>query len=173
MLNIGGASFVFIMKKFLLMIAAVAMMVSCGGGENAASGSKAEDGDLSFSVQNGISGTTGSKNCFLPELGAPIMFEVADNGANADLTAKVTIKHSDKTEFEEMKEPAKLWISGREDANKDVKLSLTADEDSQKKLAEWLKAAPGTELEVVFKGTVPKADMEKLNAKECTNTLVF
>lgn len=174
MLNNSGAKFVLIMKKFLLMIAAVAMMVSCGGGENAGSGSKAEGGgELSFSVQNGISGTTGTKNCFLSELGAPIKFEVADQGENAELTAKVTFKHTDKTEFEEAKEPAKLWISGRQDDNKDIKLTLTADEESMKKLTDWVKAPAGTEVEVVFKGVVPKADMEKLNAKECTNTFVF
>ena len=161
------------MKKFLLMIAAVAMMASCGGNGENASGSNAESGDTGFSVQNGITGTTGSKNCFLPELGAPIKFEVADQGENAELTATVKIKRTDKTETEELKEPAKLWISGRQDDNKDVKLTLTADEDSMKKLADWIKAEPGTEVEVVFKGVVPKADMQKLNAKECTNTLVF
>jgi len=54
-----------------------------------------------------------------------------------------------------------------------VMLTLTADEDSQKKLVEWLKAPAGEEVEVVFKAKLPKADMDKLNAKECTNTLVF
>lgn len=152
------------MKKFLLMIAVVAMMVSCNN-----SGS----GDFTFSVQNGISGTTGTKNCHIPELGAPITFEVAGEGDILDVTAKITLKHSDKTEIEDMTKPAELWISGRDDDNKDVKLTLIADEDSQAKLAEWLKAATGENVEVVFKAKLPKADMEKLNAKECTNTLVI
>ncbi len=164
------------MKKFLLMIASVAMMVSCTGNANQ-SGSAQASGDnaekASFSVQNGISGTTGSKNCFLAELGAPITFEVAGEGDILDVTATVKVKHTDKTEVEEMTEPAKLWISGRDEDNKDVKLTLTADEDSQKKLVEWLKAPAGEEVEVVFKAKLPKADMDKLNAKECTNTLVF
>ena len=129
--------------------------------------------DYNFSVQNGISGTTGSKNCFIPELGAPIKFEVAGEGDILDVTAKVTLKHSEKTEIEEMKEPAKLWIRGKDEDNKDVKLTLIADEESQGKIAEWLKAAAGEEVEVVFKAQLPKADMDKLNAKECTNTLVF
>ena len=87
------------------MIAAVAMMVSCTGNANQGSGSaSAAGGDegYQFSVQNGISGTTGTKNCFLPELGAPISFEVAGEGDILDVTAKVTIKHKDKTEVEEM-----------------------------------------------------------------------
>ena len=164
------------MKKFLFLIASVAMMASCTGNANQGSGSAASgeaEQAASFSVQNGITGTTGSKNCFIPELGAPISFEVAGEGDNLDVTATVKVKHGDKTEFEEMTEPAKLWISGRDEDNKDVKLTLTADEDSQAKLVEWLKAAPGEEVELVFKAQLPKADMDKLNAKECTNTLVF
>ena len=163
------------MKKFLLMIAAIAMLVSCNNSGNQGSG--AANGDngesYSFSVQNGISGTTGTKNCHIPELGAPITFEVAGEGDILDVTAKITLKHSDKTEIEDMTKPAELWISGRDDDNKDVKLTLIADEDSQAKLAEWLKAATGENVEVVFKAKLPKADMEKLNAKECTNTLVI
>lgn len=165
------------MKKFLLMFAAVAMLVSCNGNSNQGSGSNATSGEAepaaTFSVQNGINGTTGSKNCFIPELGAPIKFEVAGEGDILDVTAKVTLKHSEKTEIEDMKEPAKLWISGKDEDNKDVKLTLIADEESQGKIAEWLKAAAGEEVEVVFKAQLPKADMDKLNAKECTNTLVF
>lgn len=163
------------MKKFLLMVAAVAMMVSCNNsgnqGSGAASGDNAEG--FSFSVQNGISGTTGTKNCHIPELGAPIKFEVAGEGDIVKTTAKINLKHSDKTEIEEMTKPAELWISGRDDDNEDVKLILIADEESQGKIVEWLKADPGTELEVVFKADLPKADMEKLNAKQTTNTLVI
>ena len=91
------------MKKFLLMFAAVAMLVSCNGNSNQGSGSNAKrrgDDNATFSVQNGISGTTGSKNCFIPELGAPIKFEVAGEGDILDVTAKVTLKHSEKTEVE-------------------------------------------------------------------------
>lgn len=164
------------MKKFLLMIASVAMMVSCTGNANQGSGSAAGEEKAeatSFSVQNGISGTTGSKNCFIPELGAPISFEVTGEGDVLDVKATVKLKHGEKTEFEEMTEPAKLWISGRDDDNKDIKLTLIADEESQSKLAEWLKAPAGEEVEVVFKAQLPKADMDKLNAKECTNTLVL
>ena len=164
------------MKKFLLMIATVAMMVSCTGNANQGSGSAASgeaEPAATFSVQNGISGTTGSKNCFIPELGAPISFEVQGEGDILDVKATVKLKHSEKTECEEMKEPAKLWISGRDEDNKDVKLTLLADEDSMAKIAEWLKAPAGEEIEVVFKAQLPKADMDKLNAKECTNTLVF
>lgn len=163
------------MKKFLLMIAAIAMLVSCNNSGNQGSGAANGNNDesYSFSVQNGISGTTGTKNCHIPELGAPITFEVAGEGDILDVTAKITLKHSDKTEIEDMTKPAELWISGRDDDNKDVKLTLIADEDSQAKLAEWLKAATGENVEVVFKAKLPKADMEKLNAKECTNTLVI
>ena len=163
------------MKKFLLMIAAIAIMVSCNNSGNQGSGAANGNNDesYSFSVQNGISGTTGTKNCHIPELGAPITFEVAGEGDILDVTAKITLKHSDKTEIEDMTKPAELWISGRDDDNKDVKLTLIADEDSQAKLAEWLKAATGENVEVVFKAKLPKADMEKLNAKECTNTLVI
>ena len=156
------------MKKFLLMIATVAMMVSCTGNANQGSGSAASgeaEPAATFSVQNGISGTTGSKNCFIPELGAPISFEVQGEGDILDVKATVKLKHSEKTEFEEMKEPAKLWISGRDEDDN--------DEDSMAKIAEWLKAPAGEEIEVVFKAQLPKADMDKLNAKECTNTLVF
>ena len=163
------------MKKFLLMIAAIAIMVSCNNSGNQGSGAANGNNDesYSFSVQNGISGTTGTKNCHIPELGAPITFEVTGEGDILDVTAKITLKHSDKTEIEDMTKPAELWISGRDDDNKDVKLTLIADEDSQAKLAEWLKAATGENVEVVFKAKLPKADMEKLNAKECTNTLVI
>ena len=163
------------MKKILLMIAAIAIMVSCNNSGNQGSGAANGNNDesYSFSVQNGISGTTGTKNCHIPELGAPITFEVAGEGDILDVTAKITLKHSDKTEIEDMTKPAELWISGRDDDNKDVKLTLIADEDSQAKLAEWLKAATGENVEVVFKAKLPKADMDKLNAKECTNTLVI
>ena len=91
----------------------------------------------------------------------------------ARATAKVTIKHKDKTEVEEMTEPAELWISGRDDDNGDVKLVLKIEEDSQAKLVEWLNKPAGEEVELVFKARLPKADMDKLNAKECTNTLVL
>jgi hypothetical protein len=164
------------MKKFLLLFATVAMMVSCNGNANQGSGSAASgeaEQAPSFSVQNGISGTTGTKNCFIPELGAPITFEVAGEGDILDVTATVKLKHKDKTEIEEMTKPAELWISGRDEDNKDVKLTLIADEESQAKVVEWLKAATGEEVEVVFKAKLPKADMDKLNAKECTNTLVL
>ena len=64
------------MKKFLFMIAAVAMMVSCTGNANtsgstsAASGeqAKADGATYEFKLANGITGTTGSKNCHLVEL---------------------------------------------------------------------------------------------------------
>ena len=48
-----------------------------------------------------------------------------------------------------------------------------AAEENQKSLEEWFGKAAGEELDVTFKGRVPKADLDKLNAKECTNTLVF
>ena len=50
---------------------------------------------------------------------------------------------------------------------------LTADEDNQKKLVEWFGKPANEEVEITFKGRIPKADLDKLNAKECTNTLVF
>ncbi len=163
------------MKKFLLMIAAIAMLVSCNNSGNQGSGAANGDNDESynFSVQNGITGTTGTKNCHIPELGATIKFEAESEGDIVETSAKITLKHSDKTEIEEMTKPAELWISGKDEDNEDVKLTLIADEDSQAKLAEWLKAAPGTELEVEFEANLPKADMDKLNAKQTTNTLVL
>lgn len=166
---------IIIMKKVLLMIAAVAMMVSCTGKSEQASGSAA-GGDkaakFEFSVQNGISGTTGSKNCFLAELGAPIKFDVAGEGDIIDVTATVKVKHTEKTEVEESSK-AELWISGRDDDNKDVKLILQLDDACKDKLTEWYKKPAGEEIELIFKAKLPKADMEKLNAKQCTNTLVL
>lgn len=160
------------MKKFLLMFAAVAMMVSCSGNSNGSGSKAAGDDAASFSVQNGISGTTGSKNCHLVELGAPINFEVAGTGDILDVTAKVKVKHSDKTEFEDSNK-TELWISGRDDDNKDVKLTLQLDESCKAQLPEWFKKPAGEEIELIFKGKLPKADMDKLNAKETTNTIVI
>lgn len=164
------------------MIAAVAMMVSCTGNGNTSGNASAASGDeakaqgaaFEFKVSNGISGTTGSKNCFLVELSAPIAFEVVENGENVDITAMVTVTHADKTEVDpQPREKAELWISGRDDDNKDIKVTLTADDDSYKALQEFFPKAKGEQVEVTFKGTAPKADLEKLNGKECTNTLVI
>ena len=165
-----------IMKKLFVLMVAVAMMVSCGN-KTAANGetAAAEEG-YTFSVQNNITGTTGTKNCHIPDLGAPIKFEVSGEGDILDVTATVTIKHGDETEADVADEPrqtTELWISGRQDDNKDTEFKLTADEDSQKKLIEWLTKPEGTEETIIFKGRVPKADLDKLNAKECTNTLVL
>lgn len=164
------------MKKYLLMLAAVISLTACGGdGEktenNGEEANKTEA--LQFSVANGISGTTGSKNCHLVELGAPIAFEVAENGENMDVTAKITLTHSDKTEVDEGNEKTELWISGREDDSRDIKVTLAIDEESKAKLTEFLKKGKGEQVEVVFKGTAPKADLEKLNGKQTTNTLVL
>lgn len=162
------------------MIAAVAMMTSCNGNGNtsgnasAASGDKAEGAAFEFKVNNGITGTTGSKNCFLVDLGSTMDFEVVENGENMDITAKVKVTHADKTEVDPSpRDKAELWISGRDDDNKDVKVTLTADEDSYKALQEFFPKAKGEQVEITFKGTAPKADLEKLNGKECTNTLVI
>ena len=127
----------------------------------------------SFSLQNGVTGTTGSKNCFIPELGAPISFEVTGDGDIIDVIATVTIQHSDKKEIEPLTGPAQLWVSGRDDDNKDVKIILKTDEENQEKLSKWLRAATGTKADIVFKAKLPKKDLIKLNAKQTTNTLVF
>jgi hypothetical protein len=161
------------MKKILFLMAAVAMMVSCGNKQQTeGEGEKAATEGFTFSVKNNITGTTGP-NCFLPELGAPISFEVTGEGDMLDVAATVKIKHGDKTEVKEARETSELWISGRDEDNKDTKITLTADEDSQKKLIEWLTKPEGTEETIIFKAKVPKADLDKLNAKACTNTLVL
>ena len=161
------------MKKILFLMAAVAMMVSCGNKQQTeGEGEKAATEGFTFSVKNNITGTTGP-NCFLPELGAPISFEVTGEGDMLDVAATVKIKHCDKTEVKEARETSELWISGRDDDNKDVEVKLVADEENQKKLVEWFPKVAGEEVDITFKGKVPKADLEKLNGKECTNTLVF
>lgn len=158
-------------------MAAVAMMVSCSNKAAANGENAAEAGNgYTFSVQNNITGTTGTKNCHIPDLGAPVKFEVSGEGDILDVTAIVTIKHGDETEADVADEPratTELWISGRDEDNKDTEFKLTADEDSQKKLLEWLTKPEGTEETIIFKGKVPKADLDKLNAKACTNTLVL
>ncbi len=161
------------MKKILLMMAAVAMMVSCGNKQQTSDepATDAAEG-YTFSVQNNITGTTGP-NCFLPQLGAPISFEVTGEGDILDVAATVKIKHSDKTEVKDARATSELWISGRQDDTRDTKIVLTADEDNQKKLVEWFGKPANEEVEITFKGRIPKADLDKLNAKECTNTLVF
>lgn len=126
-----------------------------------------------FSVKNGITGKTGSKNCFIPELFAPISFEVVGDGDIVDVTATVKIKHSNETEYAPMSFPAELWISGRDDDNRDADVKLKIDNDSQKKLEEWLPAAPGEEVELIFKAKLPKDSLKKLNDRETTNTLVL
>jgi hypothetical protein len=161
------------MKKILFLMAAVAMMVSCGNKQQTqGEGEKAATEGFTFSVKNNITGTTGP-NCFLPELGAPISFEVTGEGDMLDVAATVKIKHGDKTEVKEARETSELWISGRDEDNKDVEIKLVADEENQKKLVEWFPKAAGEEVDITFKGKVPKADLEKVNGKECTNTLVF
>ena len=164
------------MKKLFVMMAAVAMMVSCSNKAAANSETAAAEEGYTFSVQNNITGTTGTANCHIPDLGAPIKFEVSGEGDILDVTATVTIKHGDETEEDIADEPrqtTELWISGRQDDNKDTECKLTADEESQKKLIEWLTKPEGTEETIIFKGRVPKADLDKLNARECTNTLVL
>jgi hypothetical protein len=163
------------MKKLFVLMAAVAMMVSCGNKQQAGGGDAAADQSakpFEFSVQNHITGTTGP-NCFLPELGSDIAFKTSGEGDVLDVEATVKIKHSDKTEVKEPRETSELWISGRQDDNKDTEVKLTAVEENQKKLEEWFKKPAGEEVEITFKGKAPKADLEKLNGKECTNTLVF
>lgn len=169
------------MKKFLFMIAAVAMMVSCTGNTNQGSGSAAASGEAKaegpayeFKLANGITGTTGSKNCHLVELEGDFTFECVENGDNVDVTAKVTVTHDEDTEMDENpREGAELWISGRDDDNQDVKVTLNADEQSYKALQEFFPKAAGEKVELTFKGTAPKADLEKLNGKNTTNTLVI
>ena len=170
------------MKKsfFSFAIAAVAaLMVSCGGktansGEATADANADADKAYTFSVQNNITGTTGTANCHIPELGAPMTFEVSGEGDILDVTATVKVKHKDNSELADSpRATTELWISGRQDDNRDTKITLTADEEMQKQIIEWLSQPAGTELDIVFKGKAPKADLDKLNAKECTNTLVL
>ena len=137
-------------------------------------GNKSAKGENAwFSVKNGITGKTGSKNCFIPELFAPISFEVEGDGDIVDVTATVKVKHSKETEYAEMTFPAVLWISGRDDDNRDAEIKLKIEDDSQKKLQEWLPAAPGEEVEIIFKAKLPKATLIKLNNRDTTNTLVL
>lgn len=172
------------MKKFLLFFALVAMMVSCTGNANQGSGSanaasdeaEAAGAAFEFKVTNGIGGTTGSKNCHLVDIMAdmPITFECTENGDSIDVTAKLTAVHDDDTEMDENpREGAELWISGRDDDNKDIKVTLMADEDSYKALQEFFPKAQGEKVDLTFKGKAAKADLEKLNGKETTNTLVI
>lgn len=173
----------FIMKKFLFMIAAVAMMASCTGNAKQSGSASAASGDeqaagaaFEFKVENGIGGTTGSKNCHLVDIMAdmPIEFQVVENGDSLDITAKLTAVHDDDTEMDENpREGAELWISGRDDDNKDIKLVLIADEDSYKALQEFFPKAQGEKVDLTFKGKATKADLEKLNGKKTTNTLVI
>ena len=161
------------MKKtiFSFAIAAItALMISCGGTQ----GTSTPKQSYIFSVQNNITGTTGTANCHIPELGAPMSFVVSGEGDILDVTATVKVTHKGETELADSPRPTtELWISGRQDDNKDTKITLTADEENQKKLVEWFPKAAGEEVDITFKAKVPKADLEKLNAKECTNTLVF
>lgn len=165
------------MKKILLMLAVAAMMVSCGNkqqtnGEPTKENTE-QSGPYKFSVANHITGTTGSTNCFLADLGSDIAFEVSGEGDSLDVAATVKIKHTEKTEVKKDADAAELWISGRQDDNKDTQVKFFADEENQKKLVEWFDKPEGTEVEVVFKGKAAKADLDKLNGKECTNTLVL
>lgn len=161
------------MKKiiFSFAIAAItALMISCGGTQ----GTSTPKQSYIFSVQNNITGTTGTANCHIPELGAPMSFVVSGEGDILDVTATVKVTHKGETELADEPRPTtELWISGRQDDNKDTNITLTADEEMQKKIIEWLSQPTGTELDIIFKGRVPKADLDKLNAKECTNTLVL
>ena len=101
-------------------------------------------------------------------------FEVSGNGDILDVKATVKVRHSDKTEIADTpRATTELWISGRQDDNRDTKITLTADEKMQKQIVEWLSKPAGEELNIIFTGRVPKADLDKLNAKECTNTLVL
>ncbi len=167
------------MKKFLLLIAAVAMMVACNNanqGSGAASGENAGGAAYEFKLTKGITGTTGSKNCHLVDLMAdtPIAFEAVENGDSIDLTAKLTATHKDNAEMDESpREGAELWISGYDEDNKDLKVILIADEDSYKALQEFFPKAKGETVDLTFKGKAAKADLEKLNGRETTNTLVI
>ena len=165
------------MKKaiFSFAIAAVAaLMVACGGNKTDNNAGEAKQEAYTFSVQNNITGTTGTANCHIPDLGAPMSFEVAGEGDILDVTATVKVTHRDKSELaDEPRATTELWIRGRQDDNKDTQITLTADEEMQKQIIEWLSQPAGTDLNIVFKGKVPKADLDKLNAKECTNTLVL
>ena len=153
------------MRKTIISIAIAAMavlMVSCGSA------------GYIFSVQNNITGTTGSANCHIPELGAPMSFKVTGSGDILDITATVKVKHGKESELADHPlATTELWISGRQDDNNDTKIILTADDKMQKEIIEWLSKPAGTALDIIFKGRVPKADLDKLNAKECTNTLVI
>ena len=160
------------------MLAAVAMLTACGGDGEKTDNNNGEEANnteaFQFNVENAsITGTTGSKNCHLVELSAPITFEAAENGDNVDLTAKMALTHSDKTEMDEGSDKTELWISGRDEDNGDIKIILTIDEESKAKLPEFLKKAKGEQVEVVFKGTAAKADLEKLAGKKTVNTLVI
>lgn len=165
------------MKKTIwgFAIAVVAaLMASCGGTKVSQDANVVVGKAYTFSVQNNLTGTTGSANCHIPELGAPMSFVVAGEGDILDVTATVRVKHGKNTELaDQPRVTTELWISGRQDDNRDTKITLTADEKMQKKIVEWLSQPAGTELDIIFKGRVPKADLDKLNAKECTNTLVI
>lgn len=165
------------MKKILLMMAVATMMVACGNKQQAkaepAKENAEQTGPYKFSVANHITGTTGSTNCFLADLGSDIAFEVSGEGDSLDVAATVKIKHTDKTEVKKDADPAELWISGRQDDNGDTKVKFFADEENQKKLVEWFDKPAGTEVEVTFKGKAAKKDLDQLNGKECTNTLVL
>ena len=168
------------MKKFLLLFALVAMMVSCNGNANQGSGNatsgEAAGTSYQFNLTKGITGTTGSKNCHLVDIMAdtPITFECVENGDSIDVTAKLTATHDDDTEMDENpREGAELWISGRDDDNKDIKIILNADEDTFKALQEFFPKAEGEKVDLTFKGKAAKADLDKLNGKETTNTLVI
>ena len=156
------------------------MMASCSGNANQGSGNEASGENAGaayeFKLIKGITGTTGSKNCHLVDIMAPspITFECVENGDSVNVTAKLSAVHDDDTEMDENpRESAELWISGRDDDNKDVKVTLKADDDSYKALQEFFPKAQGEKVELTFKGNAAKADLEKLNGKETTNTLVI
>ena len=122
------------MKKtiFSFAIAAItALMISCGGTQ----GISTPKQSYIFSVQNNITGTTGTANWHIPELGAPMSFVVSGEGVILDGTATVKVTHKGETELADSPRPTtELWISGRQDDNRNTQITLTADEKMQKKI---------------------------------------
>ena len=171
------------MKKFLLMIATIALMTACGGGNDAsgsasssASGSEASDAPQSYSIEYNL-GSNGGTNweCFDTFSSSDTIKADLDVQIDGD---KVTIKMP----FEVKVKGAQIKTSLKdgyvdfcvENSSEKGKVKFTlADPDKIDYDAEYKKLKEGDTFKATIVGETTKDVLDKMNNNWGTFTLVL
>ncbi len=159
------------MKKFLFMIATIALMTACGGGNGASSsasgseGSEANDAPKSYSVEYEFGSNSGSNyECFdiFGTEKTKTDFQATIDGDKVTITMPVKVKVKGGELKKSLKEGRTVFCVENSSEKGRIEFTL-ADADKVDYDAEFKKLKEGDEITFNVKGETTKDVLEKMN----------